>query len=276
MNTAALHYLRNLVLERSGICISEDRGYIFDARLQPVMRQFGTPNASDLASRIRAGEADLEHAVIEAMTTNETYFFRDTVPFDQFRDVLLPGLVAARSEQRRLRMWSAACATGQEAYSLAIILHEARDHLLGWSTRIVGTDISHAVLSRAEQGLYTQFEVQRGLPVHSLMSYFRKQGDRWRITGAPASMVTFRQHNLVHDAPLPGPFDVIFCRNVLIYFDLETRTEVLSRLRSVLAPDGYLVLGVSETMNRLSRDFQPEPECRGVYRPRSAPFQQTA
>lgn len=266
MSAAAQHFLRNLVLERSGIRISEDRGYIFDARLQPVIRNFGARNATDIADRIRGGDTDLEIAVIDAMTTNETYFFRDAAPFDAFRNTLLPGLIAARGDRRRIRIWSAACATGQEAYSLAMILHETRDRLLGWSTRIIASDISRAALSRAEAGLYTQFEVQRGLAVRSLMAYFKKQGDRWRISDAPASMVTFREHNLVHDAPLPGPFDVIFCRNVLIYFDLETRAEVLARLRAVLAPDGYLVLGTSETLNQLSDDFLQEPDCRGIYR----------
>lgn len=266
MSSPVIKFLRQFVLERTGVRIAEDRGYIFDTRLQPVIRALGIDTIGDLARRLREGDEASAVAVVDAMTTNETYFFRDGAPFDAFRAQILPELIAARQARRRLRIWSAACATGQEAYSLAILLDKARHSLMGWSARIVATDVSQAALKRAEEGVFSQFEVQRGLPVADLMAHFEKDGEKWRVTGAPAAMVTFRAHNLVHDAPLPGPFDVIFCRNVLIYFDFEQRAEVVQQLASVLAPDGYLVLGASEMLPGLDDVLSPVTGLRGAFR----------
>jgi chemotaxis protein methyltransferase CheR len=213
----------------------------------------------------RAGDPALESAVIEAMTTNETFFFRDRAPFELFRDVLLPRCLARRDGSRRIRIWCAAASTGQEPYSLAMLLHEAGPLLSGWSVEILATDISAEVVERARSGLYTQFEVQRGLPVRLLLKYFTQVGKNWQLSPAIRSAVKFRPLNLLRNFAELGAFDVIFCRNVLIYFDTPTKTEVLRRLARSLNPGGAVLLGAAETVIGLSDALVPDPEHRGLY-----------
>ncbi len=196
----------------------------------------------------------------------ESYFFRDKTPFNYFGEVMLPRLMARRRASRRIRIWCAAAATGQEPYSLAMLLDEAGQKLDGWKVEIVATDFAEAALLKAHNGVYSQFEVQRGLPVSMLIKYFRKAGKGWQIKPEIRAMVAFREHNLLDDCQELGTFDIIFCRNVLIYFDERLRKAVLGRVAGQLAGDGYLVLGAAETTTRVSPDFMPVPEAHhGIF-----------
>jgi chemotaxis protein methyltransferase CheR len=199
------------------------------------------------------------------MTTNESFFFRDIKPFDQFRKFVLPQLLASRQPGRPIRVWSAACSSGQEPYSLAIILREEGAKLAGRRVEIVATDISREMLEKCKAGLYSQFEVQRGLPVQYLVKYFAQMGDKWRIDASLRELIQFREFNLLHDPSALGTFDVVFCRNVLIYFDNDTKRVVLERVSRLLAPDGFLYLGGAETVLGISDKFQPVPGERGIY-----------
>jgi chemotaxis protein methyltransferase CheR len=189
------------------------------------------------------------------------------VPFENFRAAILPALLAARRLTRCIRIWSAASSSGQEPYSLAMTLKELEDTLAGWRIEIVATDLASGVLQKAQAGIYSQFEVQRGLPIQLLIKYFSKVGDMWQIAPELRAMVKFRQLNLLSDFSSLGAFDLIFCRNVLIYFDQDTKTSVLNRLGRVTAADGYLVLGAAETVFGLTESFRTLPELRGVYVP---------
>jgi chemotaxis protein methyltransferase CheR len=208
--------------------------------------------------------------VVEAMTTNETFFFRDRIPFDHVRDTVLPALIAARARERRIRIWCTAASTGQEPYSLAMTLVAMADRLAGFRVEILATDIAGEVLERAKTGVYTQFEVQRGLPIQLLLKHFSQTGEMWQISPALRAMVQFRPLNLLNDFTPLGTFDLVFCRNVLIYFDQETKTGVLNRLARQMPADGYLVLGAAETVVGLSDAFKPVPDKRGLYGPNAA------
>jgi len=199
------------------------------------------------------------------MTTNESFFFRDKVPFDLFRDVVMPGLLEARARDKHLRIWCAAASTGQEPYSLAIVLKEMAAKTTGWRIELIATDLSNEVLEKAKSGVYSQFEVQRGLPIALLVKYFTQVGDTWQISPEIRTMVQYRQLNLLADFSHLGRFDVVFCRNVLIYFDQETKIAVFERMARVVEPDGCLVLGAAETVVGLTDVFRPIPEKRGLY-----------
>ncbi len=261
-------FLCGLLKERSGLMLAEDKEYLVEARLMPVARRAGAGSISELVRRLRApdGEA-LIVEVVEAMMINESFFFRDRLPFDRLRDTVLPALVAARASSRRLRIWSAASSTGQEPYSLAMLLKEFAAKLSGWNVEIVASDISNEVTDKARAGLYTQFEVQRGLPIHLLMHHFERSDDQWRIAAELRAMVQFRQQNLLDNFSALGRFDVVFLRNVLIYFDQATKADVLKRVAEVLAPDGYLLLGAAETVVGVSDHFQPLADRQGLYVP---------
>ena len=206
-------------------------------------------------------------AVVEAMTTNESFFFRDKTPFEHFRLTIMPALLAARRPTRSIRIWCAAAATGQEPYSLAMCLKEIEAEIAGWRIELLATDLSGEVLEKARSGLYTQFEVQRGLPIQLLIKHFSQSGELWQIAPEIRAMVRYRQLNLLADFTQLGTFDLIFCRNVLIYFDQETKTDVLNRLARVIAGDGYLVLGAAETVVGLTDRFKMVPDKRGLYAP---------
>ena len=201
------------------------------------------------------------------MTTNETFFFRDKVPFDHFRDTVMPEILQARSARKGIRIWCAAGSTGQEPYSLAMCLKEMGTALSGWRVEIVATDLSQEVLEKSKSGIYSQFEVQRGLPIQMLVKYFKQNGEFWQLNADIRAMVQHRQLNLLHDFSQLGTFDVIFCRNVLIYFDQETKINIFTRLAGTTEGDGFLVLGAAETVVGLTDAFKPYPERRGLYRP---------
>jgi chemotaxis protein methyltransferase CheR len=250
----------------SGLAIGPDKLYLLESRLGPVMRAQRIADLDALAERLRApGSATLLQAVVEAMTTNETSFFRDDKPFEHLRLHALPRLHAARPPGAKLRIWSAAASTGQEAYSIAMILAELRATLAAREVEIVGTDIAREPLMRAREGLYSQFEVQRGLPVKLLLRHFRKQGEMWRIADELRAMVSFRECNLLGDLRALGPFDIVLCRNVLIYFDPPTKARALAAIARQMAPDGLLYLGGAETTLGISKRFVPLGADRAVY-----------
>ena len=251
---------------RSGLVLTSDKAYLLESRLMPVARKWNLKNLDDMAVAIKIdGKEDLLKDVAEAMTTNESFFFRDTKPFDQFRTIVLPKMLAARSSARRLRIWSAACSSGQEPYSLAMILVDEASKLMGWNIEIVATDLSSKILEKARAGIYTQFEVQRGLPIQYMVKHFEQHGDKWQINENLRRMVKFREFNLLESLSSLGKFDVVFCRNVLIYFDQPTKTRVLRSISDVLAPDGTLYLGGAETVLGISQDFKPMDNQRGMY-----------
>jgi chemotaxis protein methyltransferase CheR len=266
MNVDDFNLLAKLVKERSGLTLTRDKAYLLESRLLPVARKWNLRTLDDLVSRLRKlPDVAMVRDVVEAMTTNESFFFRDIKPFEQFRTVLLPHLLQARAAKRSLRIWSAACSSGQEAYSLAMLLKEEKARLAGWNIDIVATDLSTEILAKAQAGLYTQFEVQRGLPIQYLIKYFKQLGDRWQIDASIREMVRYRPLNLLEDFSALGTFDVVFCRNVLIYFDQPTKAAVLTRLARQLASDGFLYLGGAETVVGITDRFQPMAQNRGVY-----------
>jgi len=264
-------YLRKCLKTRSGLVLSADKQYLVESRLLPVARKAKLANLGDLVSALKAApESALMTAVVEAMTTNESFFFRDKVPFDHFRSTIMPALLAARKTSRCIRIWCAAASTGQEPYSLAMSLKQMERELAGWRVDIVATDLSNEVLEKARNGLYSQFEVQRGLPIQLLIKHFTQIGDLWQIAPDIRAMVRYRQLNLLNDFAELGVFDVVFCRNVLIYFDLPTKIEVFDRLSRVMAGDGYLVLGAAETVVGLTDSFKTIPDKRSLYAPNAA------
>ena len=258
-------YLRKFLKERSGLDLSADKTYLVESRLLPLARKAGLAAIPDLVQKIKNGDGKLATDVVEAMTTNETFFFRDKVPFDHLRDTILPGLIQARAARKSLRIWSAASSTGQEPYSIAMCLKEKGASLAGWRIEFVATDLSQEVLEKCKAGVYSQFEVQRGLPIQLLVKYFTQSGDIWQLNADVRSMVQFRQLNLLQDFSHLGTFDVIFCRNVLIYFDQDTKAVIFDRLAKRLESDGTLLLGAAETVVGITDAFRPYFDHRGLY-----------
>ncbi|MDH7799556.1 MULTISPECIES: protein-glutamate O-methyltransferase CheR [unclassified Beijerinckia] len=241
-----IEQLRAFLQTSTGLALERDQRQAIEQRLSPVAARFGIAQVEDLIDRhLQQRDPQLSAAVVDAMMTNETFFFRDRKPFELFQQVILPRLLE-RKQERRLRIWSAACATGQEPYSLAMMVEEAAHSLTGWSVEIVASDISASALEIARDGLYNQFEMQRGLPIASLLRHFQPDRDKWRIAEHLRARVQFQQINLINDFTRLGTFDVIFCRNVLMYFDQATRKAVLARLARSLEPDGILMLGATE------------------------------
>jgi chemotaxis protein methyltransferase CheR len=258
-------YLRKLLKERSGLDLSADKQYLVESRLVPLARRTGLPGIPELVLKMKSGADALTSDVVEAMTTNETFFFRDKIPFDHLRQTVLPELVQARASRRSLRIWCAASSTGQEPYSIAMCVKEFAG-LAGWRVEIVGTDLSQAVLEKSKAGVFSQFEVQRGLPIQMLVKYFTQVGELWQLNADIRAMVQHRQLNLLQDFSHLGTFDVIFCRNVLIYFDQDTKTGIFERLARLLEGDGVLALGAAESVVGISDVFKPDPDRRGLYR----------
>jgi chemotaxis protein methyltransferase CheR len=269
--SAEFAFLSQFLKQRSGLDLTPEKQYLLESRLRPVARKHGLDGLSALVAGLKqGGNRALMDEVVEAMTTNESFFFRDKTPFDQFRETIMPDLVESRAVQRKLRIWCAAASTGQEPYSLAMELREMQARLSNWSVDIIGTDLSPQVLEKAKAGLYSQFEVQRGLPVQMLVKYFEQKGEMWQVVPQIRAMAEYRVQNLLEDFSSLGRFDVVFCRNVLIYFDPPTKADVLSRIRKLLPADGYLLLGASETIIGLTDDFELVQGSRGLYRPKEA------
>ena len=276
MTDADFNFLRLLLHLRSGLSLSLEKRYLAESRLGILCRRRGIDGIATLIQLLRPGtDAALENAVIEAMTTNETLFFRDQTPFELFRNVILPERLALNERTRSLRIWCAAVSTGQEAYSLAMILDEMAPRLAGWKVQIIGTDISGEVLDRARLGVYSQFEIQRGLPIQMLLKHFQQDGDKWQVSERLRAMVELKRHNLLEPSGHLGQFDVIFCRNVLIYFDVQTKAKVLEALAPRLAPKGAILLGAAETVVGISTAVVPDRLHRGIYRSRDCVHAQT-
>ncbi|MDE2602200.1 MAG: protein-glutamate O-methyltransferase CheR [Bradyrhizobium sp.] len=267
MTPSDYEFLRKLLKERSGLDLSADKQYLLESRLIPLARKAGLPGLPELVQKLKGAPDALTAEVVEAMTTNETFFFRDKVPFDHFRAAIMTHLLQARAGRRSLRIWCAASSTGQEPYSIAMCLKELGAALTGWRVEIIATDLSQGVLEKSRAGLFSQFEVQRGLPIQLLVKYFTQIGELWQLNADIRAMVQFRQLNLLQDFSHLGVFDIIFCRNVLIYFDQDTKTDVFGRLAKVIEPDGFLMLGAAETVVGLTEAFKPHPERRGLYSP---------
>ena len=239
---------RHLLLSQSGLDLSQEKTYLLESRLKPVAKKWGYPTLDMMTMALNGvPEPGLIADIVEAMTTNETSFFRDGKPFVNFENHVLPYLAQSRAKAKHLRIWCAACSSGQEPYSLAIKLKEMEDQLPNWKVQILATDISEDVLQQAMEGRYTQFEVQRGMPVQLLMKYFKQDGDKWQLDDSIRSMVTFYRHNLIEDMGRLDMFDVVFCRNVLIYFNEETKRTVIENMLDHLEPDGFMILGGSES-----------------------------
>ena len=261
-------YLRKLLKERSGLTLSADKQYLVESRLLPVARKIGVPGLSGLVQKLKEpGTEALITEVVEAMTTNESFFFRDKIPFDLFRNEIMPALLTSRAAQRSIRIWCAAASTGQEPYSLAMCLKELGPKVAGWRIEILGTDLSTEVLEKAKSGIYSQFEVQRGLPIQLLVKHFNQVGETWQVAPELRAMAQYKPLNLLQNFSHLGTFDVVFCRNVLIYFDQQTKVDVLDRIAKTLQPDGFLLLGAAETVVGLTDTFRPIPDQRGLYAP---------
>jgi chemotaxis protein methyltransferase CheR len=260
-------FLRRFLKERSGLDLSADKQYLVESRLIPLAHKAGLIGIAELVQKLRSASEALAGEVVEAMTTNETFFYRDKIPFEQLRTTVLPELLQARAGRRTLRIWCAASSTGQEPYSIAMCLKDMDAALAGWRVEILATDLSAAVLEKSRAGIFSQFEVQRGLPIQMLVRHFTQLGDLWQLNPDIRAMVQHRQLNLLHDFSHLGTFDLIFCRNVLIYFDQETKANAFGRLARQLESDGFLVLGAAETVVGLTDAFRPFPERRGLYRP---------
>jgi chemotaxis protein methyltransferase CheR len=260
-------FLRKLLKERSGLDLSADKQYLVESRLVPLARKAGLPGIGELVQKMKGNAEALTKEVVEAMTTNETFFFRDKIPFDHLRDTILPLLLQSRAGRKSLRIWSAASSTGQEPYSIAMLLKEKAPALSGWRIEIVATDLSNEVLEKSRAGIYSQFEVQRGLPIQLLVKYFAQTGELWQLNSEIRGMVQHKQLNLLHDLSHLGKFDVIFCRNVLIYFDQDTKTSIFERIVKLMEPDGMLMLGAAESVVGITDAFRPYPDKRGLYQP---------
>lgn len=266
MNIADFNIYSSLLKEASGLDITQDKAYLIDSRINPIAKKWGYENVDAVTNILRGvPPKELVNDIIEAMTTNETSFFRDTKPFEIFKNTVLPYFKNKPGRPKRLRIWCAAASSGQEPYSLAMTLKEEEANMPGWNYEIVATDISHEILEQASEGTYTQFEVQRGLPITHLMKYFTQVEEKWTINQDIKNMINFKYFNLLDGMAGLGQFDVIFCRNVLIYFDLDRKTDVMERMEKQMVNDGLFFLGGAETVIGITKVFQAVPDCRGLY-----------
>jgi chemotaxis protein methyltransferase CheR len=240
--------------------------YLVEARLTPVARRLNLGSLEELIAVLRRQPSDgLQNEIIEAMVTTETSFFRDVIPFETLRKNVIPELIGRRREERRLNIWCAACSSGQEPYSVALMLRDYFPELTGWNVRLLTSDISREMLARAREGRYTQFEVNRGLPVALLVKYFQQHGTSWQLKEEVRRMVEFQQINLASPWPFLPRMDLILLRNVMIYFDVETKKTILGRVAGLLRPDGYLLLGGAETTFNLHASFQRVEQLKGGF-----------
>lgn len=251
-------FIRNLVSDRTSISLDASKVYLVNARLLPIARETGHDSVLALIKHLRTAPFGRLHTrAVEAIVTTETSFFRDFYPFEAIRNVLIPEIIDhRRGVGRNLTIWSAGCSSGQEPYSIAMLVRESFPELSTWDFRIYASDVSQGMLDRCKTGTYSQNEVNRGLPAKMLVRFFRQQGHLWRINDDIRSMVTFFQHNLARDAAALPPVDILMMRNVLIYFDVDTKRRVLRRMRRQLRRGGHLTLGTAETTLNLDEGFQ--------------------
>jgi chemotaxis protein methyltransferase CheR len=261
-------YIAQLVHRRSAIVLEPGKEYLAESRLEGIAREHGLASVGELVSHMRSGTLDLGDAVVDAMTTNETSFFRDAHPFNALRDSVLPELIEARRVARTISIWCGATSSGQEPYSVAMLIREHFPELASWQVRIIATDISPSMLERTRQGRYSQLEVNRGLPAPMLVKYFTRDGMHWVVSEDLRRMVSAQYLNLNERWPVMPPFDLVLLRNVLIYFDVPTKQQILAKVRQALRPDGLLLLGGAETTMNLDANFERIPHGRSTwYRP---------
>ena len=266
MKTTDFDLYKDLLKKKSGLVLTPDKSYLLESRLTPVAKKWGFENLEAMSAKlIGVPDPKLVVDIVEAMTTNETSFFRDTKPFDIFKGTVLPFVAKNNISQRKLRIWCAAASSGQEPYTISMILKEEAAKLPGWNIEILATDISHDILTIAKAGVYSQFEVQRGLPIQYLMKYFVQKEEKWAIKDEVKSIIKYDYFNLLNPLTPLGTFDVIFCRNVLIYFDEATKRMILDNMSKQLHNNGFLFLGGAETVLGITDKFKPVPEKRGLY-----------
>lgn len=259
-------FYRKFLYEKSGLALSEDKVYLLVSRLTPVSRKWQFTSLENMTKALKAApDKQMINEIIDAMTTNETLFFRDDRPFKYFKSNLVPEMAKARETRKSLRIWSAACSTGQEPYSIIMTLLDTLPNPDSWKIDLLGTDLSDSALAQAKKGEYNQFEIQRGMPIQLLMKHFKQDGQAWRISDKIKSMVKFENFNLLDPMERFGTFDIIFCRNVLIYFDEPTKKKILLNMIKRLSPDGYLFLGGSETAIGLCPELKINAGCPGLY-----------
>jgi len=263
---ATFAYLAQMVRDHSAIVLDETKAYVVESRLAPLLYSEGVRDIDELAYRLRDDRsAPLRRRVLDAMTNNETWFFRDLYPFDALKSVVLPEILSRADGGKSLSVWSAACSSGQEIYSVAMLIRETFPSLLNRKLTLLGTDVSEAILQRARTGAYSQLEVNRGLPAILLAKYFQQAGRDWQLKRIILDMAGFRSLNLSLSFPFVGEFDVVFLRNVLIYFSLDSRREILARIRRVLRPGGVLFLGAAETTLNLDDSYERVPFQKSFY-----------
>ncbi len=266
MNITDFDIYKDLLKQKSGLALTQDKAYLIESRLNPVAKKWGYADISAMTQIVRAmPPKDLVNDIVEAMTTNETSFFRDTKPFETFKNVVLPYYTSKPGASKNLKIWCAAASSGQEPYSLAMTLKEEAAKMPGWNSSILATDISNEILDLARAGVYSQFEVQRGLPITHLMKYFTQQGDKWAINQELKNMIKYDYFNLLDSMAGLGKFDIIFCRNVLIYFDPPTKKDIMERMYNILSDDGFFFLGGAETVLNITDKFKAVPNSRGLY-----------
>ena len=258
LSVSEFDYVRMLLREEAAVVIDREKMYLAEARLQPLARQEGFDSISELIGALRTTSlGKLHERVVSAMTTHETSFFRDQHPFECLRTTVLPRLIELRKEERRLNLWCAACSTGQEPYSIAMLIREHFPELEGWTLNIVASDLSVETLARAQAGIYNTPEINRGLPAALLVKYFQEQEGQWLIKDEVRHMVAFHRMNLAGQWPCMTRMDLVLLRNVMIYFDTEVRRSILGRMERQLREDGFLFLGGAETVLNLSEAFEP-------------------
>ena len=266
MKPADFEFYKTYLKEKSGLVLNEEKMYLVESRLNPVAKKWELESIDDLTTAMRGSpSSDMVKDVVEAMTINETSFFRDNTPFDNLKENVIPYYREQKPHHTPLKIWCAAASSGQEPYSIALTLVEMIKAKPGWDFQILGTDISTEILDQASKGIYSQFEVQRGMPITMLMNYFTQQDDKWAIKDEIKRNIRFEQFNLLDSMAGKGIYDVIFCRNVLIYFDEKTKGDILERMSKQLAPDGFLFLGGAETVLGITDIFKPIPGKRGLY-----------
>ena len=267
VNAGTFDFLCNFVREKSAIVLEPSKAYLVESRLNPVARNNGLSSLDELVAALRKpASRELARQVIDAMTTNESSFFRDLQPFESLKTVIIPELLERRSKDRTLNIWSNACSSGQEVYSIAMLLRESFPALAGWKVRLIATDLSTTILKKAQEGIFNQTEVNRGLPMPMLLKYFTKSGLQWQIKEDVRKSIEFREVNLIESWPSTLPtMDIVFLRNVLIYFSPETKTAILNKVHRILRPDGCLFLGGSETTMNLDTKFERVPVGKTTY-----------
>ena len=265
MTPEDFEFTARMLRATSGFLLTRDKGYLVENRLTPVLREHGFKSVSALVAALRDGPASLRTAVADAMLPKDTGFFRDWKPFVHFQSVVMPNLLHTRAKKKHIRILSAGCSTGQEAHSIAMLLRDAAHEFAGWKVEILALDLSEAAISSARKGHYSQFDIQRGMPISKLLTYFIKQDDKWVVNPGVGGMSDFKVWNLMEDLYPLGQFDVVLCRNVLNYFDLKTKFNVLQKITRVLVDDGVVYLGLDDAVSGVSENFHVVNATQGIY-----------